>query len=1177
MPRVDKQSEPAASRPRACGHEVVLSAREAINRTERRLCGAGAVARPAVAEGLALQGRRAATLPAPFDAGPLGSDTASAPVAWVHHRVGHGMTSGFAFELSASAVQDAIDHCLVAHDLARRLGAPGLCTLGGERPAALERAELPHDALIHEFESADAGALPDGASDESILAQAERTFERVSKWTGRTISTVTTEGPKDAKYAIVASGASRAVARDLVLGLLKDGTACRLVCAHLVRPLPATELVRALQGIEKVWVLPADGAFVEVARRALNDTGTAADDSVTIDAARRAFGLEARAELAGDSAPAGSPLVFTACPAGGWAERFLLDAASRLATFDGMALVAEKNFLVAGRPPLEPAPDLSADVALCAHPSYIESPRLLARLGRRATLVVVSAGAVPDRWWDRLEPGTRETLLGRESNVHWLDLRAVANLDLEDPGAVFATMLDGLLAAAAPDLAETLDRTLDDMPSGVLERFDLAALETARAKRDAAGGPQGDSLPRMPLPAPDPDETHRRDATRRFHLTGDGAHSVVEPTQAEPLRPLVLDAVDTEAEASRLAQLDLDATTLPGLYAEAVGTTRRERWEPLRDEIRSLAQRLEELLALDDGRGPNRLSAKALESTLGADAGLFLDPEKLAASLRRQRGAQRLGDARRARIEGTLAALRHGLNDDPETDMILVRPDPPAVGEALPGVREIVHARGLGASIGLFDGLAASYTDVFRAVRVARLESDAAYDPELHDEPLRRLEWQGLGEDELLSLPRVVVLETDSRLRGAGLGAFAELLRSGRPVHVLVEQSTSEFRASESWQGLAGFHPGLGYLAVAHREAFVIESSLVRPERLSQDLKKMAASLRPGAALVAVPAVDATVPSWLQLLAAEHSRAMPCFTYDPEAGPNWAERFSLDGNPEPGLAWPRHTMHYLDDKGEEATLDQEFTFAHAVALDPAYRAHFRIVPEQAWSAEQMELGEYLAAPVAAVARKIPFIWVVVDDRLARAVVTRELAYASRDRLRAWRILQELAGTDNEYARRAAETARLDARAEANTRGKALEVAHGTELEEVRSDAVRTAMERLARRLVGVETAPAPVSPAVEVPATTQEVEEDGTPATIVDPYIDSALCTSCADCININPRLFKYDANKQAFIDDVGAGTYAQLVKAAEKCPARCIHPGLPAAGDKTANDKIVARAAKFN
>jgi len=378
----------------------------------------------------------------------------------------------------------------------------------------------------------------------------------------------------------------------------------------------------------------------------------------------------------------------------------------------------------------------------------------------------------------------------------------------------------------------------------------------------------------------------------------------------------------------------------------------------------------------------------------------------------------------------------------------------------------------------------------------------------------------------------------------------------------------------------------LGYLAVAHREAFVIESTLARPERLARDLQRMARSLRPGAAVVAMPHAHATVRPLQQLLAVEQSRAIPCFTYDPEAGPNWAERFNLDGNPQPRRAWPLRSVSYVDEAGVEATLEQAFTFAHAVALDPAYRRHFRIIPDRAWSAEQMELNDYLAAPLPSVARKIPFIWVVHEGCLARALITRELAYASRDRLRAWHILQELAGMDNEYARRAAERARIDVTTQAEIRGKVLEIGHAAEIDQARSEAVRAAMERLACKLVGVDTGPLPAPPPVttETPVSTGNGEEvaaaqepDEPAGPLEDAYIDTALCTSCADCININPRLFKYDENKQAFIADVRAGTYAQLVKAAEKCPARCIHPGLPIDGDKTANDVLVARAAKFN
>ena len=92
-----------------------------------------------------------------------------------------------------------------------------------------------------------------------------------------------------------------------------------------------------------------------------------------------------------------------------------------------------------------------------------------------------------------------------------------------------------------------------------------------------------------------------------------------------------------------------------------------------------------------------------------------------------------------------------------------------------------------------------------------------------------------------------------------------------------------------------------------------------------------------------------------------------------------------------------------------------------------------------------------------------------------------------------------------------------------------------------------------------------------------EIGEDEDEDIVDEAYIDSALCTSCQECINLNPRMYRYDGNKQAFIADVEAGTFEELVKGAEKCPSRCIHPGSPRAGDPTATDAMIARAAKFN
>ncbi len=80
-----------------------------------------------------------------------------------------------------------------------------------------------------------------------------------------------------------------------------------------------------------------------------------------------------------------------------------------------------------------------------------------------------------------------------------------------------------------------------------------------------------------------------------------------------------------------------------------------------------------------------------------------------------------------------------------------------------------------------------------------------------------------------------------------------------------------------------------------------------------------------------------------------------------------------------------------------------------------------------------------------------------------------------------------------------------------------------------------------------------------------------------DPWIDSDLCTSCNDCLNINTVLFVYNESKQAVLGDLNSGTYAQLVEGAEICPVHCIHPGKPRNPDEPGLEELIKRAEPFN
>nr|MDJ0976846.1 ferredoxin [Planctomycetota bacterium] len=82
---------------------------------------------------------------------------------------------------------------------------------------------------------------------------------------------------------------------------------------------------------------------------------------------------------------------------------------------------------------------------------------------------------------------------------------------------------------------------------------------------------------------------------------------------------------------------------------------------------------------------------------------------------------------------------------------------------------------------------------------------------------------------------------------------------------------------------------------------------------------------------------------------------------------------------------------------------------------------------------------------------------------------------------------------------------------------------------------------------------------------------------VMEPYITSARCTTCDECTRLNSKMFAYNEKKQAYIKDARAGTFKQLVQAAEKCPVKIIHPGTPLNPNEKGLKKWVERAKPFN
>lgn len=276
------------------------------------------------------------------------------------------------------------------------------------------------------------------------------------------------------------------------------------------------------------------------------------------------------------------------------------------------------------------------------------------------------------------------------------------------------------------------------------------------------------------------------------------------------------------------------------------------------------------------------------------------------------------------------------------------------------------------------------------------------------------------------------------------------------------------------------------------------------------------------------------LPPYLLAAAALESRAFPEFIYDPAAGPDWTTRLSLDGNPQLEADWPAHELSYEDEAHQRATEQLEFTFVDFVACDPRHARHFALVPRADWGEDMIPVGSCLTRERAAVAGRIPYLHLVDDDHvLRRALADGKLLAAARRCQQSWRGLQELAG--------------------------------------VRGPRTRSV------------PAAAPTAVAVPVPAPAPDaaaatpVAEEAAPERSTDvAYIDTPRCTTCNECTNLNNRLFAYDANKQAYIADLNAGTYRELVEAAESCQVAIIHPGKPRNPDEPGLAELLKRAEPF-
>jgi hypothetical protein len=586
--------------------------------------------------------------------------------------------------------------------------------------------------------------------------------------------------------------------------------------------------------------------------------------------------------------------------------------------------------------------------------------------------------------------------------------------------------------------------------------------------------------------------------------------------------------------------LDCDPT-LPGrLLAHAWRAAQLLKARQRRAEINRLIVKLSDALRADFVKSEAGSRPESLKASLGdRHQGLF-DFEAMSRLLRRATHGAPLSDARRLRIERVLVTLR--------SQRFFAAPasDPAARAGASPYEFEFQTPAEV---LAAFRERLPPMIELIKALAIAELEVDGRYVEATHDPFFANFGEAALGPDDLARFPDYLVCLK----AGAAPGGMAlmELLSSGVPVKVLVEVDDL-FEDASLGAGRFAFgvrNVQVASMALGLTDAFVLQSSSSNLLRMRQAIGRGLSASGPALFSVFSPAASGGgLPGYLVAAAAMQSRAFPAFVYDPSAGPDLADRFSLQDNPDPGSDWTEASFEYADADLQRVTERVAFTFVDFLACDPRHAGHFAMLPYEAWGDDLVPVADWLSRPDAAGPGRVPCLLAVDDEGLLQKLVVDERAIQAARRCReTWHRLQELGGVRSSHANR------LLAREKAAWEQKGL-------------------AEPGARPVEAAQVAAAEAV-AASSPVAADEPEPARSPD---EAYIETIRCSSCNECTQVNDRMFAYNANKQAYIADVTAGTFRQLVEAAESCQLGIIHPGKPLNPQEPGLEDLMERARPF-
>ncbi len=496
-------------------------------------------------------------------------------------------------------------------------------------------------------------------------------------------------------------------------------------------------------------------------------------------------------------------------------------------------------------------------------------------------------------------------------------------------------------------------------------------------------------------------------------------------------------------------------------------------------------------------------------------------------------------------------------------------------------------------AMGIFEGHMAKMAEGFKTIRIAQALLKDQFDPAGQAEQYRYFNWEDFSDEEYHLCPPVVAVGGDGAMYDIGFQNLSRAMMSGKPIKVLVvdtqvysntggQACTSGFfgqvsdmaQFGKAIQGKEEVRKEIGLIAMAHRTTYFVQSTMAYANHMIEGFVKGLMSRRP--ALFNL--YSSCQPehgigddmSHAQARLAVESRAYPLYRYDPDAGATMAECLNLDGNPAVDLDWPVTKIQYME-QGREKEMELPTTFVDFAVTETRFRKHFRKIPRDAWHEDMIQVSDFLELDADDREGKVPYVWALDAKRqLSRLLVAEPMIKSAEDRRAFWIMLRDLA---------------------------ALEEAPVIDESQIESRIRQEVVQKITSGLIGLvsgtqaldmgamlEQAPAPAAanqpPQLEAVPSAKPAgaaAPEAVSAEYMAPWIDTEDCTECDECIMINSQIFEYNADKKAIIKNPDGGPYRDLVKAAEKCTAEIIHPGLPR--DRSDKDiaKWIKRGQKYN